>query len=86
MTNGGVMMGRTVRTRSPRLARKPVRVTTSAKASPRTVVESPTRTAIHREFHATPHVTDVVRQSRPQMVGEKNFRANTAGATLPASS
>ena len=86
MTNGGVMMGRTVRTRSIRLARKPVRVTTSAKASPRTVVENPTSTAIHREFHATPHVTGPVRQSRPQMVGETNFRANTAGATLPASS
>ena len=82
MTKGGVMMGSTVSTRSVRLARKPVRVTTSANARPRIVVESPTSTAIHSEFQATPHVTDRARQSSPQMLDEKNFRTKRAGATL----
>ena len=77
-------MGSTVRIRSTRLARNPVRVTTSAKASPRSVVENPTTTAIHREFQATPQVTDAVRQSSPHTVEEKNFPAKRTGARFPA--
>ena len=45
ITNGGVMIGSTVSTRSARLAGKSVRVAISAKASPSSVVPAPTRTA-----------------------------------------
>ena len=73
MTKGGVMIGRTLRRRSSRLARKPVRVASKAKANPRTVVLAATRIAINREFQAMPQLTLAVRQPTPQMSWLNSF-------------
>ena len=73
MTKGGVMIGNTLSRRSSRLARKPVRVAKRAKASPRTVVLTPTTMAIKREFQATPQLTLAVRQPTPQMSRLNSF-------------
>ncbi len=54
MTKGGVMIGRTVSRRSGFLKRKPVRVTTSAKARPRQVQVVAVATPSIRVFQATP--------------------------------
>ncbi len=80
MTNGGVISGSTVITRSSRLARKPVRVTSSAKARPSSVVPAPVSTPRVSEFQAMPHTTSPVRQPRPQMSGEVILSRNSAGA------
>ena len=54
ITNGGVMMGRMASRRSSPLARKPVRLCSSAKPRPSKVVVMPQATASHRLFQNTP--------------------------------
>ena len=72
------MIGSTVRSRSGRAAMKRVRVTTSAKARPRPVVDAAVRSASRSVFHATPHVPPPVRQSSRQIFAVK--RRATRGA------
>ena len=87
ITNGGVMIGSTVSTRSARLARKSVRVAISAKARPSSVVPAPTRTASSSEFQATPQLTRLCRQASPQILaveqlGEEARGRERAGVVL----
>src|SRR5919106_1267401 len=84
ITNGGVMIGSTVSTRSGRFARKSVRVAISAKARPRRVVPAPTRVARDSEVPATPHPTLPCRQPSPQILSSNSLARNTGGANLPS--
>ena len=76
MTNGGVMIGKTVKVRRSFLYRNPDRVTTNAKIRPNIVVIRPTSTARNNEFHATPH-RPPHKQPRPHKRSSKNFDAKT---------
>ena len=53
MTNGGVMIGSTLITRSTPLKRNAVRAAISAKARPSSVEPAPTTIASSTVFHAT---------------------------------
>ncbi len=84
MTKGGVMIGRSVSTRSVCLWRKPVRTVRRAKARPIAVAPAPTRTARNTVFQATPQRTPVVTQPRPQMEGLSSLSISNTGAQAPA--
>jgi hypothetical protein len=85
ITNGGVMIGSTVRSRSGRAATKRVRVTTSAKARPRPVVDAAVRSASRSVFHATPHVPPPVRQPSRQIFAVKRRATRALGDSAPPS-
>ena len=84
ITKGGVMIGKIVKARTARRYLKPDRVTTSAKASPRTVVKKPTQIAKNSEFHATPQRPVPVRQLSPHNRSSKNFSAKTINEYDPS--
>ena len=76
MTNGGVMIGNTVKVRRSFLYRNPDRVTTNAKIRPNIVVIRPTQTARNNEFQATPH-RPPHKQLKLHNRSSKNFDAKT---------
>ena len=76
MTNGGVMIGSTLITRSAPLKRNAVRAAISAKARPRTVEPAPTTMARNTVFQATPQRRLEYRQSRPQIERSKKLAKN----------
>ena len=67
MTNGGVMIGSTVRMRRIFLWRNPVRVTISANASPSDVQQVAQTSASISVFHATPQRVWLAMQPRPHI-------------------
>ena len=80
MTKGGVMIGSTVSSRIARFAGKAVRVTISAKQSPRIVAAVAVEVASASVFQKTPQFTGPARQERPQIL-RSNSRSAMAAPT-----
>ena len=78
------MIGRIDSTRSSGFIRMRVRSATSAKASPSSVVSTPTSVASATVFHATPQLRPPVTQSILQIDALNSFSANSAGAKPPS--
>ena len=86
ITNGGVMIGRTVSTRSVFLKAKEVRVTMRANASPRAVVPAPQASARKSVFQATPQRPPPVRQRRLQIFSADSRSTTSTGMKAPSPS
>ena len=78
------MIGSTVSARRMRFQRNPERVTTRAKARPRTVVMKPTATARTSEFSAAPHLVPK-KQPIPHRRSSKNLPTNAEIEYAPSS-
>ncbi|MNE80834.1 hypothetical protein D3C80_1774410 [compost metagenome] len=86
MTKGGVMIGRMVRSRSPFLKGKRVRVATSAKARPSAVEPAAVMMARNSVRHATPQRAPPRTQSRLQIDGSTMLREKPSKLTEPSKS
>ncbi len=84
-TKGGVMIGRTVRSRSDLLKGNSVRVATSAKASPSSVVPVAVQTARKKVRQATPQYPPV-RQSSDQIFASTTLRSTPSAVNEPSKS